>query len=193
VRAYGAGLVLAGAAALVVGSLAGDAVVGALARTAATEPAVRDVWAISTTLLDEAAVATIFYGIVMVAAAWLAGPSGWAVALRRTSAPYLREPALAYGVFGVLAAIVVLWWAPTPAMRNPLTAVVLLALLALGFEALRRRTAAEFPDADRADVQRRVRRRLAQLGILDDDESRAEQATILDSEDAAPPPSHLAG
>jgi hypothetical protein len=180
VRAYGAGLVVAGAAALVAGSLAGDAIVGALARTAATEPAVRDVWAISTTLLDEAAVATIFYGIVMLAGAWLAGSSGWAVALRRSAAPYLREPALAYGAFGALVAIVVLWWAPTPAMRNPLTALVLLALLALGFEAIRRRTAAEFPDAGRAD------------GILDDEQLGAGKANIGAGEDPAPPPAPLA-
>ena len=149
VRAYGAGFVAAGAAALVAGSLAGDAVVGALARTAATEPAVRDVWEISTTLLEEAAVATIGYGLVMIVGAWLAGRSAWATAVRRNLAPYLRDPALAYGAFAVLAAIVVLWWAPTAAMRNPVTAVVLLALLALGFEGLRRLTAAEFPDADR--------------------------------------------
>ena len=181
VRAYGAGLVVAGAAALVVGSLAGDAVVGALARTAATEPAVRDVWDISTTLLDEAAVATIFYGLVMIAGAWLAGPSGWAVGLRRTFAPYLREPALAYGVLGALAAIVVLWWAPTPAMRNPLTAVVLLVLLVLGFEALRRRTATEFPDADRADAQRRMRQGLAQLGSS----ARARAGAVTEREPAA--------
>ena len=149
VRAYGAGFVAAGAAALVAGSLAGDAVVGALARTAATEPAIRDVWEISTTLLDEAAVATIGYGLVMMVGAWLAGRSAWATAVRRDLAPYLREPALAYGAFAVLAAIVVLWWAPTAAMRKPVTAVILLALLALGFEGLRRLTAAEFPDADR--------------------------------------------
>ena len=147
--AYGAGFVTAGAAALVAGSLAGDAVVGALARTAATEPAIRDVWEISTTLLDEAAVATIGYGLVMMVGAWLAGRSAWATAVRRDLAPYLREPALAYGAFAVLAAIVVLWWAPTAAMRKPVTAVILLALLALGFEGLRRLTAAEFPDADR--------------------------------------------
>ena len=46
----------------------------------------------------------------------------------RNLAPYLREPALAYGAFAVLAAIVVLWWSPTPAMRNPVTAVVLIVL-----------------------------------------------------------------
>ena len=165
VRAYGVGFVVAGAAALAAGSLAGEAVVGALAKTAATEPVVRDVWDIYTTLLDEAAVATIFYGLVMIAGAWLAGPSGWATAVRRNLAPYLREPALAYGAFAVLVVIVVLWWSPTPAMRNPVTAVVLIALLALGFEGLRRRTAAEFPDADRAAAQQRMRQGLSRLGL----------------------------
>ena len=164
VRAYGAGLVGAGAAALVAGALAGDAVVGALARTAATEPAVRDVWEISTTLLDEAAIATIGYGLVMLAGAWLAGPSAWATGLRRPLAPYLREPALAYCAFAALVGIVVLWWSPTPATRNPLTATLLIALLALGFEGLRRRTAAEFPDAERGDTQQRVRQGLGRLG-----------------------------
>jgi hypothetical protein len=164
VRAYGAGLVVAGAGALVASSLTGDAVVGALAQTAATEPAVRNVWDISTTLLEEAAVATIGYGLVMIGAAWLAGPSAWATALRRNLAPYLREPALAYGALAVLAAIVVLWWSPTPATRNPVTAIVLLALLALGFEGLRRRTAAEFPNADRTEAHQRMRQGLARLG-----------------------------
>ena len=147
VRGYGAGLVCAGAGALVVGSLAGDAVVGALASTAATEPAVRDVWDVATTLLDEAAIATIGYGLVMIAAAWLAGPSAWATAVRRMLAPYLRDPALAYGALAALVALV-LWWSPTPATRKPLPAVILIALLVLGFEGLRRRTAAEFPRAE---------------------------------------------
>jgi hypothetical protein len=208
VRAYGVGFVVAGAAALAAGSLAGDAVVGALAQTAATEPVVRDVWDIYTTLLDEAAVALIFYGLVMIAGAWLAGPSAWATAVRRNLAPNLREPALAYAAFALLVAIVVLWWSPTPAMRNPVTAVVLIALLALAFEGLRRRTAAEFPDADRAEAQQRMRQgvslgrsragaghdpggddphlerleRLERLhadGVLDDAEFRAEKARIL--------------
>ena len=148
IRGYGAGLVAAGAAALVTGALAGDAVVGALATTAAMEPAVRDVWEISTTLLDEAAIAAIGYGLVMIAGAWLAGPSSWATTIRRMLAPYLRRPGLAYGALAAVAAVVVLWWAPTPALRKPVPAIVLLALLALGFEGLRRRTAAEFPAAE---------------------------------------------
>jgi hypothetical protein len=212
VRAYGVGLVAAGAGALVAVALAGDAVVGTLARTAATEPAVRDVWEISTTLLDEAATATIGYGVVMIVGAWLAGPSAWAVAVRRSLAPYLREPVLAYGALAVIAAVVLLWWAPTPATRNPVTAVVLLALLALGFEGLRRKTAGEFPLADRGalqglgalgrstraqadaapapaeDVRLEQLERLVRLradGILDDEELRAEKARILNGEESA--------
>jgi hypothetical protein len=164
VRAYGVGLVAAGGGALLTVSLAGDAIVETLARTAATEPAIQDVWDISTTLLDEAATATIGYGLVLIAGAWLSGSSAWATGLRRTLAPYLRDPLLAYSGLAVLAAIVLLWWAPTPATRNPVTAVVLLALLALGFEGLRRQTAAEFPSADRGEVQRRAREGLARLG-----------------------------
>jgi hypothetical protein len=111
------------------------------------------VWEISTTLLEEAAAATIGYGVVMILGAWLAGTSAWAVAVRRSLAPYLREPVLAYGALAVIAAVVLIWWAPTPATRNPVTALVLLALLALGFEGLRRKTAGEFPAADRGGLQ----------------------------------------
>jgi hypothetical protein len=60
-----------------------------------------------------------------------------------------------------VAAAVVLWWAPTPAMRNPVTAILLVVLFAAGFEGLRRRTAREFPDADRREFQQRTRERLA--------------------------------
>jgi hypothetical protein len=164
VRGYGVGLVAAGGGALLAVSVAGDAIVETLARTAATEPAIRDVWEISTTLLDEAATATIGYGLVLIAGAWLSGGSAWATGLRRSLAPYLRDPVLAYGALAVLAVVVLLWWAPTPATRNPVTAVVLLGMLALGFEGLRRQTAAEFPSAERGEAQRRAREGLAGLG-----------------------------
>jgi hypothetical protein len=108
---------------------------------------VRDVWDVYDTLLIEASTAAIGYGAVMVLGAWLAGPTAWAVDVRRALAPYLAQPALAYGAFAALMFIVVVWWSPTPATRNPVTALLLVALLALGFEALRRRTRGEFPDA----------------------------------------------
>jgi hypothetical protein len=145
VRAYGIGLVIAGVAAFAIASIAGDAVVDALASTAATQSAVRGVWDVYVTLLLQAAGACIFYGVVMVGGAWLAGRTRWAVSVRRFAAPYLRETALAYAAFAVLLLVVIAWWAPTPAMRNPVTAILLALLLAGGFEGLRRVTAREFP------------------------------------------------
>ena len=147
VRGYGIGLVLAGVAALALGAIAGDIIVDELATTASLEPAVRGVWDVYVTLLQQAAGACIFYGVILVGGAWLAGRTSWAVSVRRFLAPYLREPALAYGAFAVLLLVVIAWWAPTPAMRNPVTAILLALLLAGGFEGLRRVTAREFPAA----------------------------------------------
>jgi hypothetical protein len=151
VLAYGWGLVAAGAAALATASVIGAALVDAVAATEAGEPAVRDVWAILTELLDEAATATIGYGALLVAGAWLAGPSSWARAVRRVAAPHLRDPLVAYGGFAVVAALV-LWWAPTPALREPLTAALLVLLAAGGFEALRRLTRREHPATASGDA-----------------------------------------
>jgi hypothetical protein len=161
VRAYGIGFIAAGAGALVVASLLGDAIVGSLARTEASVPAIEEVWTIATSLLRQAAGATIAYGVVMLAGAVLAGPSLAATAIRRAAAPVLRAPAVSYGALAVVLAIIVFWWAPTPATRNPALALLLCALIALGFEGLRRQTAREFPDADFGAAQRRSRERLA--------------------------------
>jgi hypothetical protein len=155
-RATGIGLLFAGAGALVARALAGDVVVNALATTDAVRPAAEAAWSIGTSLLVQAATATVIYGAVIVIAAWLAGPTGWAVATRRDLAPYLREPRWAWGAYGVVV-LGLLAWAPTPAFRQVIPALVLIALLALGVEALRRQTAREYPDARREDSFRRIR------------------------------------
>lgn len=150
-RASGIGLLAAGAAALLLRSMAVDGVVG-LAKTASVEPALEAASSISTSLLVEAASALLFYGIVVVFAAWLAGPTAWATATRLRLAPFLREPRFAYGGLGVIV-FLLLAWAPTPAFRKPLLALFLIALLALAVEALRRQTAREFPEATRAGAR----------------------------------------
>jgi hypothetical protein len=160
-RACGIGLILAGAAALIGRSLAGGAVVG-LAKTAAVEPALADTWSISTSLLVEAATATLMYGIVVVFAAWVAGPTAWATATRRALAPFLREPRFAYGGLGVIV-LLLLAWGPTPATRKVLPALLLVALLGLAVHALRRQTAREFPHANRDAALRSLRTRLAAM------------------------------
>jgi hypothetical protein len=141
-RACGVGLVVAGAGALVARALAGDALADELATTEAVRPAVEAAWTISTSLLEEAAAATVGYGIAIVAAAWLAGPGSLAVAARRAMAPYLREPLVAYGGLAVVV-LLVLASAPTPATRRVLPALFLIGLLAAGLEALRRQAARE--------------------------------------------------
>jgi hypothetical protein len=161
VRAFGFGLVVAGAAALIAVNLGRDAVLDALVPTAAGVPAAREVWTIGTALLEQVASATLGYGALLVIGAWLAGPSRPATWVRRGVAPYAHEPAIAYAAFGVVAIAVVFWWSPTPAMRNPVTAIAILVLVACGFEGLRRRTAREFPDADRHAFESRVMARVA--------------------------------
>jgi hypothetical protein len=145
-RACGFGLLAAGAGALVARSVAGGYVVDALATTEAVRPAVEATWTIGTSLLVQAAAATIWYGVVIVLAAWLAGPTRLATGIRRLKAPFLREPRYAWGG---LAAIVLLLiaWGPTPGTRSLLPMLLLTLLLAAGVEALRRQTAREFPDA----------------------------------------------
>jgi hypothetical protein len=155
-RACGIGLAFAGVAALVARMLAGDAVVDALATTESVQPAAQAAWSIGTSLLVQAATATLIYGVVIVAGAWLAGPTTWAVAARRNLAPYLREPRIAWGAFG-LVVLGLVAWAPTPAFRQAVLALVVIALLALGLEALRRQTAREYPDARREDSFRQLR------------------------------------
>jgi hypothetical protein len=158
VRACGVGFVVAGLAALLVRSVAGDAVVNSLASTAAAEPSVNEVWVIGTSMLVDVAVASIAYGVAMLAWAWLAGSTAWAKAVRRTVAPYLREPAIAYAVLAVVVGGLV-WWAPTPAWRNGPMLLILVVLLAAGTEALRRQVIREYPDATMAAAAERRRER----------------------------------
>jgi hypothetical protein len=155
-RAVGIGFLFAGAVALVARALAGNAVVDALATTDSVRPAAEATWSTGTSLLVEAATATLIYGAVIVLAAWVAGPTSWAVATRRNLAPYLREPRFAWGAFG-LVVLVLVAWGPTPAFRQVILALLLIGLLALGLEMLRRQTAREFPDARREDSFPRLR------------------------------------
>ncbi len=136
-----------GLVALLARRLIGNAVVNALAKNPANRPAAHDAWAIATTLLYDIAVAVIVYGIVIVIAAWLAGQTRPATALRAALAPTLRaRPATAYIAVYVVFLLIV-FWGPTPATRQLPDIVLFVVLLALGVAALRRQTMREFPDA----------------------------------------------
>jgi hypothetical protein len=148
-RACGMGLVVAGVAALVARKLGGSSLVDALATTETVRPAVQASWDIGTSLLQDVAIATIAYGVLVVAGAWLAGPTRVAVALRGALAPYLRDARIAYGA-AALIVLLVLLWGPTEGTQRLLPSLVLIALFLAGVEALRRQVAAEFADLDRA-------------------------------------------
>ena len=136
---------IAGVALLLIRRVAGDAVVNGLVKVPSNKPAVHQVWDIATSLLFALAVALIAYGIVIVAAAWFAGPTRPATAVRKLLAPSLRDsPAVVYSVAGGLLLLAVLW-GPTPALRNVLWVLLFAVLLAFAVTMLRRQTALEFP------------------------------------------------
>ncbi len=144
-RTTGWCFVMIGIALLLIRRVGGDAVVNGLVKVASNKPAVHDVWNVATSLLFAIAVAMIVYGLLIVAAAWLAGPTRPSVAIRKALAPPLRDsPAVAYAAVGGLLLLVVLW-GPTPAFRNVWWILVFAGLLALGVTMLRRETQREFP------------------------------------------------
>jgi hypothetical protein len=148
----GIDLVLAGAVALIARNVIGGYVVDSLTRTEAARPAADAVWSIGTRILRDVGQAVIIIGLPVLFAAWFAGPTRPAVALRRAAAPWLRErPDITYGVVGVVFLLIV-WWGPIPATRKPILVLIMIGLVVLGVEALRRQTAEEFPDLTAADV-----------------------------------------
>ncbi len=187
-RSVGIGFVVAGIAALLTRGAAGSAVVNAFATTSAAKPAAEDVWTIATSQLVTAAGASIGYGVVIVLAAWLAGPTRAAVGARTWGAPYLRDARYAYGALAALLLLIIVW-APTPATRNALALLVMALLLAFGVELLRRQTAREHPDAtlEEAGERRRAwlhRMRASASGAFERTEQRVRSHG--DEQDPAP-------
>jgi hypothetical protein len=139
----------------------GNQLVDSLVSSASLQPAVHDAWTIGTSMLYDIAAAAVFYGVFIVAAAWLAGPTRAAVAVRRALAPALRyRLGTVYGIVALLYLLVLLW-GPTPATTKLVGILLLGALIVLGIEVLRRRVAVEFPDAQPGDTMRRLRARRA--------------------------------
>jgi hypothetical protein len=145
-RGVGISFVAIGAVALIARNAGGDIVVGALSDSNSTsENPILDTWLIGTSLLETTAQSIIAYGVAIIVAAWLAGPTKVATAIRYALTPYLRQPKYAYAT---LAAILVLlfWWNPVVATGRLLPSLVLILVLTIGMEALRRQMIREFPD-----------------------------------------------
>jgi hypothetical protein len=156
-RSVGFGFIVAGVLALLLRRIGEGSVTDALASDEAVKPAIEAAWDIGTSLLVTVAVSAISFGILVVVAAWIAGPTRIATSLREEAAPYLRERrGTTYAVVGLVFLILVLW-APVVAFHKPIGLLLLAALMALGTEMLRRQTAAEFPDAQFGGLGERLR------------------------------------
>ena len=140
----GVSVLLVGLLVLVVRRFAGNYLVDALTGNPDAKGAVSASWAIGTELLRNVGENAIVYGLVIVFAALIAGPSRPATWSRRVSAPTMRDrPLVVYGVV-TLVLILVLLAGPTDGQRiYPL--LLLFALAYVGTEVLRRQTAREFP------------------------------------------------
>jgi Short C-terminal domain len=135
-------------------------VTNGLVSDASLRPAVHAVLVIATGLLGQIIGAFILVGLVVVAAAWFAGPARVSVAARRSIAPFLREQPV--GTFAIAAGLMVLIfiWDPIPATGTPVGIIVFLLLALFGTEMLRRQTAVEFPDARPGDATAAMRARM---------------------------------
>ena len=135
----------------------GNYIVNTLVKNPSNKPAVHDIWTIGTTMLYDIAIALVIFGLILVAAAWLAGRTRPATALRQALAPTLRErPAAAYlTVYAALLLLVI--WGPAPATRQIGYVAAFAVLLAFGVHSLRLQAAREFPDARAADATTQVR------------------------------------
>jgi hypothetical protein len=144
--AAGGGILISMLLVLLIRRLAGHAVVDSLAGSETVRPAVQSVWDIVSSGLRERALFLLVIGISFVGGGILAGPGRYAVAARRSLAPYLRDHPVF--VYLVVAAAFLLWLTFIPGIENLAQVLVILALAALavvGVEVLRRQTAREFP------------------------------------------------
>jgi hypothetical protein len=142
--AAGIGVLIVGVILLVIRRYAGDYIANALTSDPGTKGAVSASWAIGTQLLKNTAVNALVYGIVIIFAAWIAGPSRPAVWSRRHLAPTMRNyPVVIYAVVAAVLLLVLLA-GPTDAQRiYPL--LILFVFAFIGTEVLRRQTLREFP------------------------------------------------
>ena len=142
-RNVGVALLVIGILLLVIRRAVGNYIVDALASGESVRGAIDSTWLIGTSLLSEIAWAGIVYGVVILIGTWLAGPSRYATRARGSIGPTLRDrPGIAWGALAVVYLLLVLW-APVPALRNWPGVLLLGALVALGFEAFRRVTVGE--------------------------------------------------
>jgi hypothetical protein len=147
VRGLAIGLVAVGILLVVLRRWVGTAVVEALVEDRSVEPAGIAAWLIATETLREVTVILMTLGVLGIVWAWLCGPTRWATSARRWLAPTFRDhPIVPYGVFALIALILVAW-GPLGNSQSLVGLGIVLVLLVAGIETFRRRVVAEAPPA----------------------------------------------
>lgn len=132
---------------------------GSLTADASLQETIRAVVAISTGLLKEVATGVLFVGLLLVAAAWFAGPQRLPRTAREAIAPFLREHrGPTFAITLALLALLFLW-DPIPATGTPAGIITFTVLALFGTEVLIRQTAAEFPEAQAGAATEEMRTR----------------------------------
>jgi hypothetical protein len=146
-RDIGVAIFVVGALGLLAVNLTGNYIVDSLAADPDSRSAGDHAWGILTELLRSSFRWFLVVGVLIVVAAWLAGPRRSALATRQVVAPLIRERPYPYAALGVLA-LVLLVTGPVSDFARILSVVVIVGLLAAGIEILRGQTLREFPEAD---------------------------------------------
>ena len=178
VRAVAFATILVGIVILLLRHLLGRYFVDNVVQSDTVRPAASDAWEILTSLLADGGKTVLGIGLVLLLGVWFAGPSRSGTSSRRFTAPFLARPAIAFGALAFLFLLLVAW-GPTAQTRRPLQVFVLLLIVALGLEAIRRLTLREFPEAsaispgdairsplDRMQAERAREHRLSELDRL---------------------------
>jgi len=135
-------------------------VANSLTSDASLQVTIRHVYNISTAILQDVAGGVVFMGILLIVAAWFAGPARPAFVARRAISPFLREQTLAtYGItLGILVLLFI--WDPIHATGTPIGILVFTVLGLFGTYLLIQQTAGEFPDARSGAATQAIRARV---------------------------------
>ena len=154
-RAIAFGMLAAGLVLVVVRRVLGDYFINSLTTLPDVRAAASVTWYMATDRLASSNITLCSVALLLLLGTWFAGPGRRATSSRQALTPYLRDPSIAYGVYGLVLLVLIIW-APVNAARDPVMILIIGVLGAIGIEALRRIVVREFPGVTERDLGRRL-------------------------------------